>query len=303
MSVFLRMIRLAVVLAVAVAPAAAGAGIASAQAVQAAASSGAYGAFAYSPSDHADVGAATASSVTAAEIDARADCGAFDCIPVAWFEHADAGFDVGPGGDWGWGYGPTEAVASANALHFCGEGCQTVYRISTSSPSTADTGADLIGRVCMINAPSGALDIGHVGWAYLVNRDTGTWEFGANEGPVHGLGSPSETWHASGTLADMEDTFATASHHHSAGYYTSFDCQSGPWNDSSAALGKVNAENGKPYDIPSNDCLSNAISVIRAYGDDLPNPAYTLEEPNAYYLYVLALVHFEGRQPLIVSPS
>jgi hypothetical protein len=132
-----------------------------------------------------------------------------------------------------------------------------------------------------------------VGYLWGRVRDAYLWDYCGGSPEVSG-GSQSRS---------IEDTFATASHHHSAGYYTSFDCQSGPWNDSSAALGEVIAENGKPYSIPSNDCLSNAISVIRAYGDHLPNPAYTLEEPNAYYLYVLALVHFEGRQPLIVRPS
>ena len=154
-----------------------------------------YGAFAYSPAHHSIVAAGSGPDAADADSSAVTHCDqrAAGCVPVTWFRHAYASFAVGAGTGskkaWGWGRAGTAAGADQNALSYCknhggGMQCHIVLRAVTASPSaSAQQGSDLIGRVCMINAPTGAFTLGHVGWAYLVNRDTGQWEFGANAGP------------------------------------------------------------------------------------------------------------------------
>lgn len=114
------------------------------------------------------------------------------------------------------------------------------------------TGVNLTGRACVFNAPKGAsFDIagehifGHVGWAYLINRNTGMWEFGANEGPKDNIyGFPSKTWLAEATWAELIQVFSGAlpggsgtnkNYYHKAGYYKTYRCVSTTTNHSTAA--------------------------------------------------------------------
>jgi len=130
----------------------------------------------------------------------------------------------------------------------------------------------------MINDPSGVVSlnginlIGHVGWAFLVNRDSGSWYYGANEGPVTlPYVSLSKIWATDGTWADLLKAFSgeygTASdptYYHKAGLYTTYRCESIPLNDSSYAQSVVSGELSSPgdYSPPDNDCLSNAVDVL-----------------------------------------
>ena len=158
----------------------------------------------------------------------------------------------------------------------------------------------------MIFAPSGAHSLGHVGWAFLVNQGSGSWYYGANEGSVSGPGTASKTWFTNGTWADLLDAFSGEypgkaidpshpSYFHKAGYYQTYRCESIVLNDSSSAQSVVSGEQGADYTIPLNDCLSNAVSVLQAYGvtglpSDVARPV-----PRNYYAN---LPDFEAALPL-----
>jgi len=253
-----------------------------------------YGAFAYSPSNWHVVAAGFGSTATAAETAAIKNCGKSDCIAVTWFKHAYAQFDVSNSPHaWGDAYSTTPQGATKLALSYCEKAggtvgsCKSATPVVDASHSSASTGADLLGRACMINAPSGVLGtwdgislIGHVGWAFLVNRDSGSWYFGANEGPSDGPGTPSKTWATDGNWAAVVSTF---SHLDGGHYYLTYRCESMPLNDGSYAQSVVSNEEGANYNIPFNDCLSNAVDVLAAYGvtglpSDQSHPV-----PNTYY--------------------
>lgn len=234
-----------------------------------------YGAFAYSPANHSIVAAAGGTTALGAETAAIEECGVSDCIPVAWFEHAYATLDTGAGDAWGWGYAATSQGADQNALNYCekyGSQCHPVMRVLTPLPSSADQGSDLLGRACMINAPDGADfkllgTYGHVGWAFLSDRVNGTWVFGADEGPSFKyLGAPSNTWISSGNWSTLVNTFTTAKDYHGAGYYETFRCSSSGSNNYLQAYNKALDLARNAYYVPGNDCLSNAVDILTAYG-------------------------------------
>jgi hypothetical protein len=283
------------------------------------AAGGYYGALAYSPANHAIVGQGTGATASAAELAAMSDCARSDCIPIARFEDAHATFALGAGGAWGWGYGSTGAEADASAVGYCranggGGSCRPLARPVTAAPSQAATGVSLDGRVCMINAPSGAqigklpVAAGHVGWAFLVDWFTGEWMYGANEGPgnvVYG-NQASKTWSGQGHWADLVSSFTGAlngpggvNYYHPAGYYKTYRCESEPLNDSARATNTFVGLQDKPYNLMSNDCLTNAVEVLVADGTTGLSTNFVLpphDLPNWYYKNDLP--GFEPERPL-----
>lgn len=240
-----------------------------------------YGAFAYAPPDYSSVAVAGGTSAVNAEVAAIHKCGQPDCIPVAGFEDAYGTFDVGAGA-WGWGYAATSQAADQNALSHCrshggGSACHPVIRAVTANPSTHNNGSDLTGRACMVFAPLGADIIdgvlgpyGHVGWAFLTDRDSGTWIFGANEGPSKGAGGPSETWIDKGNWSKLVNDFSSAVDYHKAGYYLFLRCSSFAGNNSLLAYNKALSLWRETYSFFSNnDCLTNAVDILRVYGATL----------------------------------
>jgi len=245
-----------------------------------------YGAFAYSPSNWHVVAAGFGSSATAAETAAIKNCGKGDCIPVTWFEHAYAQFDVSNSPHaWGDAYSTTAQGATQLALSYCEKGggtassCKPATPVVDASPSSASTGADLLGRACMVFAPLGADIIdgilgpyGHVGWAFLTDRDSGTWIFGANEGgsQLKGLGGPSKTWIDNGNWSKLVHDFSSAVDYHSAGYYLFLRCSSFAGNNSLQAYNKALSLSHTTYSFfGNNDCLTNAVDILRVYGATL----------------------------------
>lgn len=273
---------------------------------------GYFGAFAYSPSHHYAVEWGGGKTALAAEDNALAACRTYDreadCIPVAWYYRTYASFAVGSGTGshqaWGWGYSATQAGADQIALNECsnnGSGCVIVMRHVTSSPrGSSQSGIDLTGRVCMVNAPSGGVRVGkifisgHVGWAFLVNRDTGSWIYGATERASGVVGaSPAVTWYRDGTWGQLTIGFARKlGDLHPANYYKSLRCESLPAGSGAAAFAEVEYQQGKTYDIPYNDCLSDAVIILRDYGatglgTNPYKPLYPNAVPNWYYSHAL----------------
>lgn len=154
------------------------------------------------------------------------------------------------------------------------------------------------GYVCLFNAPTGAPlgpagTPGHVGWAFLTDPSTGTWEFGANEGPEAGIGIPSKTWFLKRPWADVVKTFTgnygtgTPPRYHAAGFYTSVSCLGGINVDVSSAAAEANrtvvSQQDETYKVPEQDCLSDAISDLNAFGVPLPYNNPLQWGPNNYY--------------------
>jgi hypothetical protein len=264
------------------------------------------------------VGQGAAATASAAELAAMSDCGQSDCIPIAWFEHAYAAFALGANGDWGWAFDSTAPGADASAVRYCqasggGSSCRLLVHPVTAAPSQADTGVSLAGRVCMINAPSGAgiglpVGLGHVGWAFLVDSFTGEWMYGANEGPGNVVtgSQDSKTWSGEGHWADLVKTFADAldgpggaNYYHTAAYYKSYRCESESLNDSTRATNTFISLQDKPYILISNDCLTNAVDVLLADGTTGLDTNFALpphDAPNWYYNFDLP--GFEPSRPL-----
>lgn len=276
-----------------------------------------YGAFAYSPANHTVVAAGWGDSAVSA-IDlavSRCRLRANDCLPVASFQNSYGSFVVGDGTGvnqaWAWWRSGTSAQDADNsALNYCrthgGGNCRVILDYATASPSNSATGGqDLVGRVCMVDAPNGA-DIlgqtgpyGHVGWAYLVDRNQGTWTFGANEG-VSFIGLPSLTWYKDAEWPELVRSFKAPDSKYSriADYYKYTRCASGSLHNNSTAAATARSQDQQPYWIPLNDCLSNAVDVLRAYG--VPSlPSYVITpQPNDYFNNGLNALPFEPVEPL-----
>lgn len=279
---------------------------------------GVYGAFAYSPSHHLTVARGYGSTPAKAEEAAESACSkhAGNCLPVVYFIHSYATYETGAGSTWSWGTSSTLSGADKAATDWCsthggGSVCRVRLRAETNSPSSAGHGTDLMGRMCMINAPSGVTGklpgglevVGHVGWAYLKNRDTGVWEFGANEG--RSQGKPAREWYKDGTWPTVVSVFKHAlgkgikkTYYHAANFYETYRCGSEPAGFTSDAHAKVLSEQHTIYYLPftpghsENDCLSNAVDVLSADGVGLPNDEEPITSalPNHYYRDVLPSV-------------
>ena len=154
------------------------------------------------------------------------------------------------------------------------------------------------GKACVFNAPTGGVTItvlgkkifisGHVGWAYLADPTTGTWEYGANEGYTHKYGDRSRTWLAQGNWADVISVFKNAlSGYHPGNYYTTYRCTSVAAILPDIALGVAQNQYGEKYEIPNSDCLSQTVEVLATYGASIDDAKYLLDAyywiPNNFY--------------------
>jgi hypothetical protein len=172
-------------------------------------------------------------------------------------------------------------------------------------PPSSPPPANAHGEACVFNAPTGGFSenlfgehiSGHVGWAYLADPATGTWEYGANEGPVDGIYLfPSRTWLAQGTWADARSAFKYAlpggngknyAYYHGNHYYATYRCASVAAIHPDAALKVAQNQNDEAYRIPGADCLSQTVEVLATYGAPISEYAYLANPnywvPNHYY--------------------
>jgi hypothetical protein len=165
----------------------------------------------------------------------------------------------------------------------------------------------VLGEACVFNAPSGGLTItvphthvrlyasGHVGWAYLSDPATGTWVFGANEGPEDLYLGPSLTWIAWGPWSYVVSIFKnalgapgkSATYYHPGNYYKSYRCATVSAYHSAAALEVAKSQGGEDYTIPLTDCLAQTTEVLAKYGAPINDSTYLLHylewDPNTYY--------------------
>jgi hypothetical protein len=158
------------------------------------------------------------------------------------------------------------------------------------------------GEACVFQSPSGADDLGHIGWGFRVGQGD-QWIYGATENPTAqgtirvGDGHPLGAWHGTGTAAQMLQAFQS----HGA-EYTGFKCAS--FTNSSAVTAAENEVHliediGIPanggganilYNIaggynlqPGWNCMDHTNAILSAYGaPNLPNPTLVLI-PNGYF--------------------
>jgi hypothetical protein len=164
------------------------------------------------------------------------------------------------------------------------------------------------GEACVFNASNGAdwgtpgAPYGHVGWGF--EQADGSWEYGANEGPVNAPSDmTSNTWIKDGTWDDMLADFAAGgAGYQPAGYYDSYECTAvaAVAANPSAADNEANNEANEQYSIPTQDCESHVYNVLSAYGvsglpSDISYPA-----PNSWYS---ALTSDGFSQPTSLSSS
>lgn len=95
-----------------------------------------FGAIAYSPRTGADGWARDHPSRAAAERAALAGCRehAKDCRKVVWFKNACGALAISAKA-YGWGWGPTQALADAEAMKACSKhanGCKVKRRVCTA---------------------------------------------------------------------------------------------------------------------------------------------------------------------------
>jgi hypothetical protein len=137
----------------------------------------------------------------------------------------------------------------------------------------------------MINAPSGARGLGHVGWAF---QDPGTnqWYFGATENKEGNRyvppGGNTQSWIASGRKGQMLAAFKNAGHFHPSDYYTKWRCRTIENPAVGAALIAERKAAASGYNVLSDNCLTKAIAILNAYGEELGYPGY-LQAPNNYF--------------------
>ena len=208
-------------------------------------------------------------------------CGSTDLtVTMDWWSSSGA---IQAGCAWNatvnWGDGsPTQSVTITStatyeflASHTYAHGGPEVIQLGGSGltsnceviPGTYDFDP---GQVCMFYNPKlSAGLVGHVAWAYLQDPSSGTWEFGSNDGPVNPIfNRTSKTWYATGTWSSVNSTFTSKS-------YTSVKCLTGGgWDNVAAANSAVTAQQGTEYKIPGNDCLSDTVAILDAYGLSLP---------------------------------
>jgi len=154
--------------------------------------------------------------------------------------------------------------------------------VAFASPATADsvrTGA-MSGRVCMFDAPKGALDLGHVAWAFRGSDGSGTWDYGAT--------LQDHNWEKHGSEQQMLQDFATTD---DSGGYQSYRCKDTAADDQGAAEAAVTAGFARPYNVIEDNCLTRSVQIFKAYdGSGGLNglPDGKLVFPNAYFNYNLS---------------
>lgn len=162
--------------------------------------------------------------------------------------------------------------------------------VAFAPSATADTPSTsaALGRVCMFDAPNGALHAGHVGWAFRWSDGSDTWDYGATL--EHG------NWEKHGSQQQMLHDFATANE---SGGYRSYRCTNTAADDQSAAESTVAAGFARPYNLIDDNCLTRSIQIFKAYdGSGGLNglAGGKLVFPNAYFNY--DLTGWDAAKPL-----
>jgi hypothetical protein len=132
------------------------------------------------------------------------------------------------------------------------------------------------GEAMIFQRPSGAMGLGHVGWAFY-DPSSETWSYGAVEGGTSSGGSagavyipagqPNGAWNATGSWSDMISAM------NSLGYTTGVELNTGSAN-LSAADTDVAAQAGQGYSLIGNNCATTTYNILSAYGaTGLPNPS------------------------------
>lgn len=170
--------------------------------------------------------------------------------------------------------GRRAAAVAVVALVTAGAG---VSGIGTAAAFTTAPGA--AGRVCLFDAPDGALGLGHVAWAYRRADGSGDWDYGAT--------LQSRNWRRHGSQQQMLHDFATLDE---SGGYRSYRCDDTVADDQGAADAAVTAGFARPYSLPTDNCLTRSIEIFKAYDKSgglkgLDDGRFTF--PNAYFNYAL----------------
>jgi hypothetical protein len=135
------------------------------------------------------------------------------------------------------------------------------------------------GRVCMFDAPKGALYLGHVGWAFRGSDGSDTWDYGAT--------LSSGNWEKHGSQQQMLRAFTSST---DSGGYQSYRCKDTGADDQSAAEATATAGFARPYNLVDDNCLTRSIQIFKAYdgsGGLNSLPDGKLVFPNAYFNYDL----------------
>ncbi|MEY9927426.1 hypothetical protein ABH926_002051 [Catenulispora sp. GP43] len=136
------------------------------------------------------------------------------------------------------------------------------------------------GRVCMFDAPKGALSLGHVAWAYRWSDGSDTWDYGAT--------LADHNWEKHAPEQQMLQDFATLNE---SGGYKSYRCKDTAADDQSAAEAAVAAGFARPYNLAEDNCLTRSVQIFKAYDgsgglNGMPDGKFVF--PNAYFNYDLS---------------
>jgi hypothetical protein len=150
--------------------------------------------------------------------------------------------------------------------------------VATAQADMTNTGTTT-GRVCMFDAPRGALSLGHVAWAFRWADGSDTWDYGAT--------LESHNWEKHGSEQQMLHDFATMNE---SGGYTSYRCKDTAADDQSVAESVATTGFGRPYNLAEDNCLTRSIEIFKAYDDSgglkgLASGKFTF--PNAYFHYAM----------------
>jgi hypothetical protein len=145
------------------------------------------------------------------------------------------------------------------------------------------------GVACLINAPSGALTVGHVGWAFK-SANSDQWTFGATEGNgqlYQAPGSDTHSWSNVGTQWGMFNQFESGlvkngATYFSRGYYTQFRCRNVTNANETLAKSVAASTATSGYYIANNNCLTKAVAILNAYGANMPGWV-NARFPNDYF--------------------
>jgi hypothetical protein len=165
----------------------------------------------------------------------------------------------------------------------------TVCLSACSAPSATtgvNTGVDTVtanGEACIFNAPDGVSAgglIGHVAWAFKVDYDK--WVYGSTDG---GTREKAKTWMQVGTKSDMLTEFYSGAA--DIGYYTQYKCKLVDNADALFAYNRVIESADKGYVWYAENCLYEAVEIMRLYGlKDMADPA-SRRLPNDYFYFNL----------------
>jgi hypothetical protein len=168
-----------------------------------------------------------------------------------------------------------------------------------------------IGEACVFARTSGASGYGHIGWGWLGGN--GVWTFGATEGYPQNPANPDSPgavyiassspngnggWHDQGSRATMLATFANPASNPKppawAKRYNQVRCEIVPVKNvqaADAAVAQVESSGYCLIKFPLTDtgnCLDAAITVLGAYGADMPSATLFKSIPNNWF-YTLSL--------------